>query len=443
MKTKNLLFLLLVTLVTVYTSCKKDKKLETLATVTTDVPTNITASAASISGKITSDGNSAITEAGFVYSNVVMEPTTADNKVQATNFDTFNAVLEGLNSGKTYRVRAYAINGKGTAYGELRTFETGNLAPVATNVKITGAMEVGKTLTASFTYTDAETDAIGITGYQWYVANDANGAGEMPIAGATNETYVVQDAQQGKFITIGVTPKALAGTLTGVEVKATYNTGIGAETVTFTYNGSSVTYGTIISSVTQKKWLDRNLGAARVAQTVDDYTAYGHLFQWGRSADGHQIINRTGKANGESVAVNGTTTTKSAAVTTSDNRFVAWDGVSLDWLATPNDNLWQGVNGVNNPCPAGWRIPTQEEWTAENITTLNDGFGKLKLTFTGYREAGDGEVYALTTLGGYWGSTVGVPDGTKQSIRFSLRAATASSGFGVRANGYACRCIKN
>ena len=231
----------MVTIVAVYTSCKKDKKLETLATVTTEVPTNITASTASVSGKITNDGNSAVTEAGFVYSNVVMEPTTADNKVQVTNFDTFTAILEGLSSGKTYRVRAYAINSKGTAYGELRTFETGNLAPVATNVQITGTMEVGKTLTASFTYTDAEADAKGITSYQWYVANDANGAGEMPIAGATNETYVVQDAQQGKFITVGVTPKALAGTLVGVEVKSAYNTGVGAETVTFNYMGTEVT----------------------------------------------------------------------------------------------------------------------------------------------------------------------------------------------------------
>ena len=35
-------------------------------------------------------------------------------------------------------------------------------------------------------------------------------------------------------------------------------------------------------------WMDRNLGAYRVAQSVDDYQAYGWLYQWGRLADGHE-----------------------------------------------------------------------------------------------------------------------------------------------------------
>ena len=36
-------------------------------------------------------------------------------------------------------------------------------------------------------------------------------------------------------------------------------------------------------------WMDRNLGALRVAQSVDDYHSYGWLYQWGRLADGHEI----------------------------------------------------------------------------------------------------------------------------------------------------------
>ena len=35
-------------------------------------------------------------------------------------------------------------------------------------------------------------------------------------------------------------------------------------------------------------WMDRNLGAVRVAQSMDDYQAYGWLYQWGRLADGHE-----------------------------------------------------------------------------------------------------------------------------------------------------------
>ena len=40
-------------------------------------------------------------------------------------------------------------------------------------------------------------------------------------------------------------------------------------------------------------WLDRNLGASRVANSYDDSQAYGYLFQWGRANDGHQIRTRS------------------------------------------------------------------------------------------------------------------------------------------------------
>jgi formylglycine-generating enzyme required for sulfatase activity len=36
-----------------------------------------------------------------------------------------------------------------------------------------------------------------------------------------------------------------------------------------------------------------------------------------------------------------------------------------DWRNPQNDNLWQGVSGTNNPCPSGYRLPTEAEWEAE------------------------------------------------------------------------------
>ncbi|MDZ7738239.1 MAG: hypothetical protein U5K32_04030 [Bacteroidales bacterium] len=48
--------------------------------------------------------------------------------------------------------------------------------------------------------------------------------------------------------------------------------------------------------------MDRNLGASQVATASDDENGYGDLYQWGRSADGHE--SRTsdiydGDANGK------------------------------------------------------------------------------------------------------------------------------------------------
>ncbi|MBE8189724.1 MAG: hypothetical protein HAW58_02385 [Candidatus Thioglobus sp.] len=38
-------------------------------------------------------------------------------------------------------------------------------------------------------------------------------------------------------------------------------------------------------------WMDRNLGAQRVARSSTDADAFGYLYQWGRAADGHQQRN--------------------------------------------------------------------------------------------------------------------------------------------------------
>ncbi len=66
--------------------------------------------------------------------------------------------------------------------------------------------------------------------------------------------------------------------------------------------------GTVISA--GQVWMDRNLGASRVAINLTDSEAYGDLYQWGRGSDGHQI--RTSD----------TTSTKSSSDTPGHGNFV-------------------------------------------------------------------------------------------------------------------------
>ena len=49
--------------------------------------------------------------------------------------------------------------------------------------------------------------------------------------------------------------------------------------------------GVVTNPVTGRTWMDRNLGASRVATGSTDAEAYGDLYQWGRAADGHQKRN--------------------------------------------------------------------------------------------------------------------------------------------------------
>lgn len=47
----------------------------------------------------------------------------------------------------------------------------------------------------------------------------------------------------------------------------------------------------ILNPITNRIWMDRNIGAARVAESTSDELAYGDLYQWGRFSDGHQCRN--------------------------------------------------------------------------------------------------------------------------------------------------------
>jgi hypothetical protein len=196
--------------------------------------------------------------------------------------------------------------------------------------------------------------------------------------------------------------------------------------VTFTYNGASVTYGTA-TGANSKCWLDRNLGATQVATSSTDAASYGHLFQWGRGADGHQI--RTSAQ-----------TTGQSTSTTPGSSFLI--GAANWYSGTNPDLLWQGVSGTNNPCPSGYRLPTDVEWEAERTSwgANNNATGAinspLKLPMSGYRWWNNGTLLDVGTGGRYWSSTNTV------ALVFASSSSNASGGF-FQSDAFAVRCLKD
>ena len=194
---------------------------------------------------------------------------------------------------------------------------------------------------------------------------------------------------------------------------------------------------TVTNPATGETWMDRNLGASQVATSSTDAAAYGDLYQWGRAADGHQ--SRT----------SGTTTTKATTAVPGGGN--AWDSLFIigpeefgDWLLRRDNTLWQGGSGINNPCPAGFRLPTKEEWEAERLSwATNDAAGAfdspLKLTAGGYRNRTNGVLSITGELGYYWGQARTNPGMLFfNSIGVAYTAPTVE-----RANGYSVRCIKD
>ncbi|WP_152604778.1 hypothetical protein [Psychroserpens jangbogonensis] len=104
---------------------------------------------------------------------------------------------------------------------------TTNTVPSATNVSVSGTLNVSEIITATYAYQDAESDIEDVSLYQWYRSDDASGTNEIAITGATSLNYTVSVSDDGKYLSFGVTPIAVTGALTGLEVKSNYVGAVG------------------------------------------------------------------------------------------------------------------------------------------------------------------------------------------------------------------------
>ena len=129
-----------------------------------------------------------------------------------------------------------------------------------------------------------------------------------------------------------------------------------------------LSYGTVLGE-DSKCWLDRNLGASNRATAQNDSAAYGDYYEWGRGYDGHQ------KKTSLRTNVKSDNPTDGKFIIA----FTLISGVESfeDWRLNPDSNLWNSTGGTNNPCPAGFRVPTLSEWTALGITNNSTAFSSV------------------------------------------------------------------
>jgi uncharacterized protein (TIGR02145 family) len=215
-----------------------------------------------------------------------------------------------------------------------------------------------------------------------------------------------------------------------------------------------------VTSSTGRVWMDKNLGATQVATSKDDHLSYGHLFQWGRRADGHELINWTsGSAGTPQTPANFDINYNRDSV--GNNIFSAGTNYPspgrYDWRHPANITLWVGLNGTNNPCPCGFRIPTKLEWEAE---MNNGGAGTwgtgsqqylsafnsvLKIPYAGYRKYDTGNLSSIGTEAYYQTSTTLTSGNNEESHHLLIRNSGAFSFVYTfyRNNGFSVRCIKD
>ena len=207
-----------------------------------------------------------------------------------------------------------------------------------------------------------------------------------------------------------------------------------------------------------------------------DATVYGDLYQWGRHADGHQLrtsqsypTNNTTAESGPvadaNLDANGQVVSGNAAY----GKFIKNNVSPYDWRVTQNNNLWGATKTANDPCPTGWRVPTQAEWGsifaggttagAPGLATANtwvwnstgtpgyvlyassDATHTTPLLFlpaAGYRVNNNSAFYGAGTYAYYWSSTVF----STGAYYLNFSSTTVSPGLnGNRAGGNSVRCV--
>jgi hypothetical protein len=241
---------------------------------------------------------------------------------------------------------------------------------------------------------------------------------------------------------------------------------------TESFDGYGNTYTAVVSPHSLRVWHSKNLGAQQVAtkantDTDGDYLSYGSLFQWGRAADGHELMNWSSYDDIDA-AVNDTTATRAATTVAVDNKFIINNATPYDWVenTTQDENNvdddgairsanWSKTDG-SSICPIGYRVPTDTELEADTLLDgqdWNDGTDArllvfnnfLKLPTPGYRSRIYGSIDNISIRGRVWSGSASDPSKgpNARPLSFDDTGAAAKMADYSRGNGYTVRCIKD
>ena len=386
-----------------------------IPTVTTSSATNITGTSATIGGNVTSDGGQPVTERGIVYS-TTKNPTTSSNKItRGTGTGSYSINLTGLADGTTYYVRAYAINNRGTAYGEEVSFKTttygvptvttssatnitGTSATIGGNVTSDGGQPVTErgivysTTKNPTTSSNKKTSGSGLGSYSIDLTGLADGTTYYVRAYAINS----KGTAYGEEVSFKTTVYGVPTVRTSSATNITSTSATVGGNVTNT-GGQPVTERGIVYSTTKNPTTSSNkmtsgagLGSYSINLTglADGTTYYVRAY----------AINNKGTAYGEEVSFKTTTvptiTTSSATNITSTSATVGGN-VTSDGGQPVTE---RGIVYSTTPNPT----------TSSNKMTSGAGLGSYSINLTGLSEGTTYYVraYAINSNGTAYGEEI-------------------------------------
>lgn len=413
----------------------------TVPVLTTTAISSVESTSALSGGNITSDGGLSITARGVCWS-TSQNPTVSDNTtLDGDSTGIFTSSITGLSQGITYYVRAYATNSLGTSYGTTISFKT--LAPpTVTTSSITALAQTFAKLGGIIT--DSGGVSITARGICWSISSN-------PTIALSTRTSDARGAGG-----------AFTSSLTGLTPNTKYYVRAYATNRIGTSYGSEISFSTIKDD-----------------QITDNDINIYNTVNIGTQVWFRDNLKTTKYSNGEQIT-NVTNSSQWLTITSGAWRYYNDDSQ----YNAPYGKFynWQAVADTRKICPAGWHVPSDDEWkTLEqylgmhtfelNVTDFrgsnaNVG-GKLKKVdpslwnapntgatdetgfsgIPGGRYNQDGTFTNLTIEGIWWSSTPAVPDTNLAWLRIlnytnSGISKTMPKGSMI-GGGFSVRCIKD
>ncbi|MCX6244859.1 MAG: fibrobacter succinogenes major paralogous domain-containing protein [Bacteroidetes bacterium] len=413
----------------IISSCKKksEEVAITLANLTTTPLTNITATTAISGGNITNNGGSEVTARGVCWSLTNQTPTIADNKTtDGTGSGIFVSNLTGLVENTPYYARAYATNSAGTAYGNVVTFSTAQVPVVVTDSHSNLLLN-----TVHFSGSITSDGGVFVTkrGFCWSSAN------QNPTI--QNDTMVFGNGA-GSF----------SGDIKGLKGQTSYYVRAFATNNYGTGYGSIMSITTIDTTVTD---VDNN--QYRVVQ-IGFQVWMSENLKTTKYNDGTAIPKVT-----DNTAWSTLTTAAYCWYNNDDATYKTTYGALFNCYAVNTGKL----------APAGWHVPTDDEWTVLTDFLGGEDVAGGKMKSTGTIEAGTGlwkdpntgatnesgfiavpggyrdvnGLFSAIGNNGYWWSSSEGSASSAWRRRISYSGSDVNSYCSAMSNGFSVRCLRD
>ena len=386
---------------------------------------NITPYSAKIGGTVSSSGGTDVTERGVYWGNAADPVATGTKRIIGSGTGSFVDSLDNLNPGSEYYVVAYAVNNIGTAYGEEKSFFTLGNAPAVNALDYTNLTATSVTLNGLVDANDLTT----AVSFEY---------GTTISYGSSLEAVNSPSLKNNDTVSVNVT---------GLDPGTLYHYRIKAENDLGTAYSEDLSFTTVITGITG---------------TVDDYE--GNTYQTigiGYQEWMTENLKAVNYIDGNPIPL-----------VENDSVWAQLNEPGYCWYANDSAAYYDTYGALYNwfviengqLCPAGWHVPTNEDFS-ELISYIGGAGvagGMLKETGTVHwnsPNAGATNEYGFTALAGgkrfpdgsfdfvkvegNWWSSSGYSTLNANYLNILFNYSNAFQGYSNKKNGMNVRCVKN